>query len=154
MIFAVVARNRGMESLSEVPKRRSEAPSEAPSNPQKSSCRKLSSKTHFGSVARKTSARTENRRTGPAPLVYHRNRFPFLRRNPRRPSVSRWLRLLLMLALVHATFEPHPAWAQRSEPVKIGVLTESWGPTPGTIGLRDGLRALGYREGEHLDIGV
>lgn len=37
---------------------------------------------------------------------------------------------------------------------KIGVLTESWGPTPAVAGLRDGLVALGYREGEQFAIGV
>lgn len=46
------------------------------------------------------------------------------------------------------------AWAQRREPVKIGVLTDSWGPTPATVGLRDGLQALGYREDEQFHIGV
>src|SRR5262249_39399968 len=49
---------------------------------------------------------------------------------------------------------PEPLWAQKSEPTRIGVLTDSWGPTPATIGLRDGLTALGYRESEHFDIGV
>jgi putative ABC transport system substrate-binding protein len=37
---------------------------------------------------------------------------------------------------------------------KIGALTESWGPTPGIVGLRDGLQELGYRENEHFVIGV
>ena len=39
-------------------------------------------------------------------------------------------------------------------PVKIGALNEGWGPTPATVGLRDGLAALGYREGEQFVIGV
>ena len=39
-------------------------------------------------------------------------------------------------------------------PVKIGVLSEGWGPTPATVGLRDGLTALGYREGEQFVIGI
>jgi putative ABC transport system substrate-binding protein len=34
------------------------------------------------------------------------------------------------------------------------VLTSSWGPTPWSVGLRDGLLALGYRENEHFVIGV
>jgi hypothetical protein len=34
----------------------------------------------------------------------------------------------------------------RNRPVRIGVLTESWGPTPQVVGLRDGLTALGYLE--------
>ncbi|HVE51410.1 MAG TPA: ABC transporter substrate-binding protein [Casimicrobiaceae bacterium] len=41
-----------------------------------------------------------------------------------------------------------------AELVKIGALTEGWGPTPGIVGLRDGLTALGYREGEQFVIGV
>src|SRR5262249_11100541 len=44
--------------------------------------------------------------------------------------------------------------ADRTGAVKIGVLTQSWGATPQTVGLRDGLLALGYREGEQFVIGV
>ena len=47
------------------------------------------------------------------------------------------------------------AQAQRSaRPVQIGALTESWGPTPAIVGLRDGLKALGYREDQDFTIGV
>jgi putative ABC transport system substrate-binding protein len=38
--------------------------------------------------------------------------------------------------------------------IKIGALTESWGPTPAISGLREGLLELGYRENEHFVIGV
>jgi putative ABC transport system substrate-binding protein len=38
--------------------------------------------------------------------------------------------------------------------LRIGVLTESWGPTPHVVGLRDGLLALGYRENEDFELGV
>jgi putative tryptophan/tyrosine transport system substrate-binding protein len=44
--------------------------------------------------------------------------------------------------------------AQPARLVKIGALTESWGPTPAVVGLRDGLVELGYREDEHFTIGV
>ncbi|MGH9023315.1 MAG: ABC transporter substrate-binding protein [Acidimicrobiia bacterium] len=44
--------------------------------------------------------------------------------------------------------------AERTGPVKIGALTQSWGPTPQMVGLRDGLLTLGYREGEQFVIGV
>jgi putative ABC transport system substrate-binding protein len=44
--------------------------------------------------------------------------------------------------------------AERTRPFQIGVLTESWGPTVATVGLRDGLLALGYREDEQFAIGV
>jgi putative ABC transport system substrate-binding protein len=60
----------------------------------------------------------------------------------------------VLLAVASATFGLVDAGAQLREPVKIGVLTEGWGPTPATVGLRDGLRALGYREGEQFDLGV
>jgi len=49
------------------------------------------------------------------------------------------------------------AWGAQSQPsrlVKIGALTEAWGPTEGIVGLRDGLNALGLRENEHFVIGV
>jgi ABC-type uncharacterized transport system substrate-binding protein len=44
--------------------------------------------------------------------------------------------------------------AERAKPVRIGVLTDSWGPTPGVVGLRDGLKELGYRENQDFVIGV
>jgi putative ABC transport system substrate-binding protein len=44
--------------------------------------------------------------------------------------------------------------AERSAPVKIGVLTEGFGPTSGAVGLRDGLQAHGYRENRNFVIGV
>jgi hypothetical protein len=44
--------------------------------------------------------------------------------------------------------------AERAGPIRIGALTESWGPTPQVVGLRDGLLALGYREPEQFVIGV
>jgi putative ABC transport system substrate-binding protein len=47
-----------------------------------------------------------------------------------------------------------PAAQQWAKPILIGALTESWGPTPAILGLRDGLVELGYRENEHFMIGV
>ncbi len=44
--------------------------------------------------------------------------------------------------------------AQPPRLVKIGALTESWGPTPAIVGLRDGLQELGYREDRDFSIGV
>jgi ABC-type uncharacterized transport system substrate-binding protein len=43
---------------------------------------------------------------------------------------------------------------ERAQPIKIGVLTASWGPTPQVVGLRDGLLELGYRENEQFVLGV
>ncbi len=58
---------------------------------------------------------------------------------------------LLAGPVLHA---PSTDSAERTGPVKIGALTQSWGPTPVMVGLRDGLLALGYREGEQFVIGV
>ena len=44
--------------------------------------------------------------------------------------------------------------AQPTRLVKIGALTESWGPTLAIVGLRDGLQELGYREDKDFVIGV
>lgn len=44
--------------------------------------------------------------------------------------------------------------AERGGPVKIGVLTEGFGPTSGAAGLREGLKRLGYREDKDFVIGV
>lgn len=46
------------------------------------------------------------------------------------------------------------ARAQPARLARIGVLTESWGPTPEVVGLRAGLQELGYREDEHFTLGV
>jgi len=43
---------------------------------------------------------------------------------------------------------------ERAQPIKIGVLTASWGPMSQVVGLRDGLLELGYRENEQFVIGV
>ena len=63
---------------------------------------------------------------------------------------------LLALGVVLATtaLTGHAVEAQPARPVKIGALTESWGPTPQIVGLRDGLQELGYREDKDFTIGV
>ena len=43
---------------------------------------------------------------------------------------------------------------QSDYPIRIGVLTASWGPKPQVVGLRDGLIELGYREHEQFVLGV
>jgi putative ABC transport system substrate-binding protein len=47
-----------------------------------------------------------------------------------------------------------PAAAQSARPARIGALTESWGPSNGIVGLRDGLVQLGYKENQDFVIGV
>jgi len=64
--------------------------------------------------------------------------------------------VLLALALVLAIPGPRGrvSEAQSRRLFKIGALTESWGPTPAIVGLRDGLQELGYRENQDFAIGV
>jgi len=62
--------------------------------------------------------------------------------------------LLIALLLQASGFiAANAASAQQKEAVKIGALTNGWGPTPAIVGLRDGLIGLGYREGEQFVIG-
>jgi putative ABC transport system substrate-binding protein len=76
--------------------------------------------------------------------------------SPKRRQRSLWpCGLILLAVLVGTQFHDQSAEAaERTGPVKIGALTQSWGATPQVIGLRDGLVALGYREGEQFVIGV
>jgi putative tryptophan/tyrosine transport system substrate-binding protein len=60
----------------------------------------------------------------------------------------------LLVGLVLTSLGPGAGHAQPRRPFKIGALTQSWGPTPALIGLRDGLTELGYRENEDFVIGV
>jgi putative ABC transport system substrate-binding protein len=64
--------------------------------------------------------------------------------------------LLVTLALCFAVvlLAGSAGAAERERPFRIGVLSQSWGPTPDAVGLRDGLLALGYREDEDFVIGV
>lgn len=64
-----------------------------------------------------------------------------------------WLCALLLLTGT-ALLVAEVIAAERDRPVQIGALTDSWGPTPGMVGLRDGLQELGYRENKDFVIGV
>jgi putative ABC transport system substrate-binding protein len=44
--------------------------------------------------------------------------------------------------------------AERTRPFLIRALTDSWGPSPQIVGLRDGLVELGYREDQDFFLGV
>ncbi len=76
-----------------------------------------------------------------------------------RKAVTRVARVRVLAAALIAlcsagalTLNGVAAGADR--PIRIGVLTEAWGPTPQTLGLRDGLRDLGYRDDLDFEIGV
>jgi putative ABC transport system substrate-binding protein len=62
--------------------------------------------------------------------------------------------VLLVLLVSHGLRAGNTGGMKRTQPVLIGALTESWGPTPEIVGLRDGLLELGYREHEEFAIGV
>ena len=62
--------------------------------------------------------------------------------------------ILFMLFAVQPLLVSDLAAAERTQPIRIGALTDSWGPTPGVVGLRDGLKELGYRENHDFVIGI
>ena len=68
----------------------------------------------------------------------------------------RWLRYLPLIVLLASSGLPPGATsaAERARPIRIGALSQSWGPTPHVVGLRDGLLELGYREDEDFVLGV
>jgi ABC-type uncharacterized transport system substrate-binding protein len=61
---------------------------------------------------------------------------------------------ILSLLIALTLFTSGAGAVDRPKPIRIGALTDSWGPTPGLIGLRDGLTDLGYRENQDFVIGV
>lgn len=63
--------------------------------------------------------------------------------------------ILVIVLIISSMYPSHQTRADNlKRPVRIGVLTESWGPTPQVIGLRDGLEALGYREDRDYFLGI
>ena len=72
------------------------------------------------------------------------------------PATPRWQHgvwLVVLLACSAMVCQGAHA-AERARPLRIGALTASWGPTPQVVGLRDGLRDLGYRDPEHFVLGI
>ena len=72
------------------------------------------------------------------------------------PPPHRWQHaVMFVVLLVYSGLLLQGAHAaERVRPLRIGALTASWGPTPQVIGLRDGLRELGYRDHEHFFLGI
>src|SRR5215471_9854584 len=64
------------------------------------------------------------------------------------------LSALLVLVALQPLLICNVSAAERTKPILIGALTDSWGPTPGVVGLRDGLKERGYRENQDFVIGV
>jgi putative ABC transport system substrate-binding protein len=65
-----------------------------------------------------------------------------------------WHLILFLLLTGRALLVCDAVAAERNKPIRIGALTDSWGPTPGMVGLRDGLQKLGYQENKDFVIGV
>src|SRR5258708_35835482 len=70
------------------------------------------------------------------------------------PPCAQWSVALVMLLASSGLLTRSVDAEEGAQPIKIGVLTASWGPTPMTVGLRDGLLELGYRENEQFVLGV
>src|SRR5262245_22130162 len=70
------------------------------------------------------------------------------------PPYAQWSVALVALLASGGQLAGGVSAEERTYPIKIGVLTASWGPTPATVGLRDGLVELGYRENEQFVLGV
>jgi putative ABC transport system substrate-binding protein len=67
----------------------------------------------------------------------------------------RWYSIFFIILILQAPpVIPCADAAEHSKPIRIGVLTDSWGPTPGVLGLRDGLKELGYHENQDFVIGI
>ncbi len=69
-------------------------------------------------------------------------------------SYVQWSVALVMLLASSRLLTNSVDAQEHAQPIKIGVLTASWGPTPEVVGLRDGLLELGYRENEQFALGV
>jgi putative ABC transport system substrate-binding protein len=71
-----------------------------------------------------------------------------------RGTAPRGLAGTILVVLGIALLAAGPAGAQRAGPVRIGALTAAWGPSLPIVGLREGLRELGYRENVDFALGV
>jgi len=66
----------------------------------------------------------------------------------------RWCLIFFVMVALQPLLICDVGGAEYTKPVRIGVLTDSWGPTPGVVGLRDGLKERGYHENQDFVIGV
>jgi hypothetical protein len=55
------------------------------------------------------------------------------------PSNAQWYIALVVLLVNSGLLTGGVGAEEPAQPIKIGVLTASWGPTPEAVGLRDGL---------------
>ena len=69
-------------------------------------------------------------------------------------SIAASPRMAALTAVLLYAFTMCLSGAQAGRLIKIGALTDSWGPTTGIVGFRDGLQQLGYRENQDFVLGV
>jgi putative ABC transport system substrate-binding protein len=70
-------------------------------------------------------------------------------------GVKRWQIVgIAFLVMLSGLIPCNLSHAERARPIRIGALTEAWGPSTSMVGLRDGLQKLGYREDENFFLGV
>jgi putative ABC transport system substrate-binding protein len=70
-------------------------------------------------------------------------------------GVKRWQIVgIAFLVMLSGLIPCNLSHAERARPIRIGALTEAWGPSTSMVGLRDGLQKLGYREDEDFFLGV
>ena len=63
--------------------------------------------------------------------------------------------MLLVVLVISSMYPSRQVCADNlKQPIRIGSLNESWGPTPMVVGLRDGLKELGYQEDRDYFLGV
>lgn len=65
-----------------------------------------------------------------------------------------WQIVVVLLLVSSGLYTSGISRAEQARPIRIGALTDSWGPTPMIIGMRDGLLELGYREDVDFFLGV
>jgi putative ABC transport system substrate-binding protein len=76
---------------------------------------------------------------------------------PRGPTIRvaqhvQWAMVLLILVICSPASVANPQ--QRHGPTAIGMLAYLWAPTDDMLGLRDGLKTLGYDQDVHVALGV
>src|SRR5262249_3451181 len=69
-------------------------------------------------------------------------------------EIMRWCLIFFVMVALQPLLICDVGGAEHTKPVRIGVLTDSWGPTPGVVGLRDCLTERGYHENQDFVIGV
>jgi putative ABC transport system substrate-binding protein len=82
------------------------------------------------------------------------DRSPHTVKNSSSEKIMQWYLILCLLLAGGELLVCDAGAAEPAKPIRIGALTDAWGPTEGMVGLRDGLQELGYQENKDFVIGV